>query len=220
MSERAPVISMVNPRQPEISDDLPVVDSPPLRRRPIDPDFSAQRLLIDRPSFGRRASRALLRFLAAFCLGIAVTLAWQSYGDVAKQTIATWAAQRGWSTAWLSDAKAAKSNLPPAREIAAPAAPAVSGAAPSPAAAASSPDLQQLKATTLELAANLATMRERLEQLAATQEQTASAIGRLQAAEQEMRQKIAAAAPRPAAAPASKSITPAAPPRVLAPQPR
>jgi hypothetical protein len=37
----------------------------------------------------RRASRAFVRYLVAICVGVAGTLAWQSYGEEAKQTIAT-----------------------------------------------------------------------------------------------------------------------------------
>ena len=45
----------------------------------------------------RRASRAFVRYLAAICVGVAATLAWQSYGEEAKQTIATKAPELGWS---------------------------------------------------------------------------------------------------------------------------
>jgi hypothetical protein len=111
---------------------------------------------------------------------------------------ASWAAQHGWSPAWLSYGEAAKTNPPPGPEIAAePAAP--------------SPDQQQLKAMALSLAA----VRQRVEQLAAGQEQlvagqeqTASDIAKLQAAEQDIRHKISAAPPRPATAPASKPMSP------------
>ncbi len=40
------------------------------------------------PSLRKRASRALSRFLITFCIGVAATLAWQSYGDAARQMIA------------------------------------------------------------------------------------------------------------------------------------
>ena len=78
--------------------------------------------------------------------------------------------------------------------------------APGPAGGSSS-DLQQLKTMALGLAATLTTMRERIEQLAAGQEQTASDIAKLQAAEQEIRHKISAIATRPAAAAPSKPTT-------------
>ena len=43
----------------------------------------------ERPSLGNRASRALARFLITLCIGVAGTLAWQSYGDAAREMIAS-----------------------------------------------------------------------------------------------------------------------------------
>ena len=45
----------------------------------------------------RQASGAFVRYLLAICVGVAGTLAWQSYGEEAKQTIATRAPELGWS---------------------------------------------------------------------------------------------------------------------------
>jgi hypothetical protein len=45
----------------------------------------------------RRASRAFARYLVAICIGVAGTLAWQSYGDATKQIVATRAPELGWS---------------------------------------------------------------------------------------------------------------------------
>src|SRR5215470_8838414 len=45
----------------------------------------------------RRGSRGFVRYLVAVLIGVAVTLAWQSYGDAAKQVIATSAPELGWS---------------------------------------------------------------------------------------------------------------------------
>src|SRR3984893_2349877 len=46
----------------------------------------------DRPSIGRKAVRAFTGFLLVACIGVAA-IAWQSYGDAAKQIIAGWAPQ-------------------------------------------------------------------------------------------------------------------------------
>ena len=43
----------------------------------------------------RRSSRGFTRYLVAILIGVAATLAWQSYGDVAKQIIATRAPELG-----------------------------------------------------------------------------------------------------------------------------
>src|SRR5262249_56222370 len=45
----------------------------------------------------RPAGQGFVRYLAAICVGVAGTLAWQSYGEEAKQTIATKAPELGWS---------------------------------------------------------------------------------------------------------------------------
>ncbi|MFY9839945.1 MAG: hypothetical protein WAK55_26425 [Xanthobacteraceae bacterium] len=47
----------------------------------------------------RRGSTGFVRFLIAICIGIAGTLAWQSYGEATKQIIATKAPELGWSPA-------------------------------------------------------------------------------------------------------------------------
>ena len=47
--------------------------------------------LVVRPpsSLGKQASFALTRFLIAFCIGVAATLAWQSYGDAVRRMTAS-----------------------------------------------------------------------------------------------------------------------------------
>src|ERR1043166_2056666 len=198
------MVSMVRPRQDEHPDDLLVVDSPSLPGRLSESGFADSPLLTARPSLGKRAARACIRFLIACGIGVAGTLAWQSYGDDAKQTIATWGAEQGWSMAWLSHGEVA--NASPSRPERTQTAPAQAVIAPG-AAGASSSDLEQLKTMTLGLGATLTTMRERIEQLAAGQQQTTNDISKLQASEQEIRHKISASATRPAAAVPSKLTT-------------
>jgi hypothetical protein len=210
------MVSMVSPRQDEHSDDLMIVDSPPLRGRLSESAFPDNPLLAAKPSFGRRATRAFIRYLIACGVGVAGTLAWQSYGDAAKQTVATWGAEHGWSMTWLSNGDVVNANPPrPERAEAVAAAQKVAEIVPGPAGGSSS-DLEQLKTMTLGLAATLTTMRQRIEQLAAGQEQTASDIAKLQAAEQDIRHKISAVAARPSV-PAPSKPTTTAPPRVITP---
>jgi hypothetical protein len=45
----------------------------------------------------RRRSRGIVRYLVAMGIGVAATLAWQSYGETTKQIIATKAPELGWS---------------------------------------------------------------------------------------------------------------------------
>ena len=96
----------------------------------------------NRPSIGRRIFRSVIRFSIAVLIGIGATLAWQSHGDEAKETIRTWAPSLG----WLLSVSATKS----------------------PAAAATSRELvQEIE----PIARDLAVVRRSVEQLAAKQEQ-------------------------------------------------
>ena len=227
------MISTLSATQSEFAEDLPVADSPSLHRRRIESEFSDNRRFVDRPSFLRRATRAFVRYLIAIAIGVAGTLAWQSYGDTAQEMVAGWAAQHGWSLAWLPYQPAARTSPQPgpdttaesrrlsAGQLSAPStaqsasvAPATrEPVAPSPPAA-SSADLQQLQAMTLSLDA----VKQKVEQLALGQQQMASDIARLQTADEEIRHKISAVPPKPAAAPASKP-TPATAPSARAPMP-
>ena len=166
------MVSTVSPRQAESSEDLYVVESPSLHERLGESRYSDQPALAARPSFGRRASRALLRYLIACGIGVAGTLAWQSYGDAARQTLAAWGEQHGVPMAWLPSAEAAKPDSPPAQVA--------TGAQATPESApASSSDVQQLKTMTLGLGSTLGAMKERIEQLAAAQLQTANDVSKL-----------------------------------------
>jgi len=214
------MVSMVSPRQTDHSDDLVLVGSPSLREWLGESEFSHRAAASTKPPFGRRAARAFVRYLVAFCAGVAAILAWQSYGDAARQTLVSWVAQNGLSSTWLSYIDGAKTPAPSRAQTseAAPAAAAAIASAREP--SASSSDLQQLKTMTLGLASTLSTMRERIDQLAAGQEQTASDIAKLQAAEQDIRHKIATPPPRPAAAASPKPIATAPAPARTPPPPR
>jgi len=128
-----------------------------------------------RPSLSRRVSRALVRFLIIFSIGISATLAWQSYGDAGRAMVANSSPQLGW--------------LAPAPLV-------QSAAIGTP-----SPELQQLA---FGLAAMRQSMDQLVAQLAADQQQMAAEIAKLQGHEEEILRKLSAAPPRPAAAPARK----------------
>src|SRR6516165_4786763 len=55
------------------------------------------RLLAIENQTKKRSSRGFTRYLLAICIGVAATLAWQSYGEAAKQMFATKAPELGWS---------------------------------------------------------------------------------------------------------------------------
>jgi hypothetical protein len=151
--------------------------------RQTDMDWSSSKRL----PLGKRASRVPL--LITFCIGLVAALAWQAYGDAARETIASTSPRLGW--------------------LAPPAAP-VTQAAP----AVPSPDQEDLKAISFGLAA----VRQRVDQiaadLAAGQDQMTRDIGQLLAAEQDILDKmISAPPPQPAAPPARKPVPQAQPVR-------
>ena len=49
-----------------------------------------------RPSPRKRRSRPLVRFLITFCIGVAATLAWQSFGEQVRQMAANSSPVLGW----------------------------------------------------------------------------------------------------------------------------
>jgi hypothetical protein len=123
----------------------------------------------------RRAPGSFSRLILAFGVGVGATLAWQSYGDTARQVIAGSYPQLG----WLAPRAAAAQTT--------------DGAVPAQNAAD-----QEIKALTLSLAA----MRQRVDQLAAQiaagqDQMTRDISARVQAAQRDIMDKIAAAQPRP-----------------------
>src|SRR6516165_10912758 len=55
-------------------------------------------LAIENDMKGRSSRGGSARYLLAICIGVAATLAWQSYGESAEQIIATNAPKLGWSS--------------------------------------------------------------------------------------------------------------------------
>lgn len=143
----------------------------------------------------RRGSRGFVRYLVAICIGVAATLAWQSYGDAVKQIIATRAPELGWSpqakqmiASWtLGWTKPPASPEKIAPETAAPKAPPV-------------PDPAQVQ----QITQSLATVRETLQELAGGQDSMGRDIAQLESAVAEILLKIPEAPPQPPADPARK----------------
>jgi hypothetical protein len=161
----------------------------------------------------KRALRTVASLLIAFCIGVAATLAWQSYGDAAREIIANSHPQLGWLA---PQGEPVTQNAPDAVAVAAP--------------AASAFDQQQLNAISIDLDAirqsidrfapgivagqeqmarsidRIAATQEQLartvDQLTASQEQAMHEITKLQAVEQYILYKSSEPPPRPAPAPA------------------
>jgi len=124
----------------------------------------------------------MTRFMMAFCIGIAATLAWQSYGDAAREM----AANSSPAFIWLAPPAAPNVRLATDQVTQAP--------------VTSSFDRQQLKAALLDLAAT----RQSVEQLAAQYQQMVGDIATMQAAQQTILRKVSsppAPPPRQTAAP-------------------
>jgi len=141
----------------------------------------------------RRGSRGFVRYLVAVLIGVAATLAWQSYGDAAKQVIATSAPELGWSpevkqmiAKWMQRLGWTK---PPAVEntavrLSAPKTPQAAPVAqtapenvPPKTPAAPSIDPEQMQ----QLTRSLTTLQQTVLQLAAGQDRMAREMARLEA---------------------------------------
>jgi hypothetical protein len=138
-----------------------------------------------RPLLRQRVVRGLSRFLIIFGVGVATTLAWQSYGNEIRATIAISSPQLGWLAP-----QAALAETPAEAEPIAP--------------AAASAEMQQLEVMSIGLAA----MQQSIDQLAASQQQMASEIAGLK---RDLLAKLSSA-PRPVAAPVRKPTTAVPPP--------
>jgi hypothetical protein len=185
----------------------------------------------------RLASRGF-RYLLAIFIAVAVTVAWQSYGEPIKQIIATKAPELGWSpgtkqmiASWMQQL-----GLTKPLAVESKAAPVTQTAPENVAPKAPAPSLDPEQVQQIE--ANIAVVRQAVErqlaevretverQLAAGQDQMAREIEKLQAADTEILAKLPAPPPQRPAAPARKpkpvppsSRAPGAPPTSLAPRP-
>jgi hypothetical protein len=193
----------------------PVEEDEPVERDDLRPGFTSRldqeaserkaiydRLVAIENEMKRRGSRGFVRYLVAICIGVAATLAWQSYGDAAKQIIATRAPELGWSPdakqmiaswtlGWTKPPAGSEKQALPVAQIA-PSAPSI--------------DAEKVQ----QLTQSLAVLRQTVEQLAAGQDQMTRVIGRLESAVTELIVKIPEPPPQPPAAPARKP-TPAPP---------
>jgi hypothetical protein len=172
----------------------------------------------ERRSIGKSALRSLTALLLAACIGV-VAIACQSSGNVAKQIIAKWAPkfiltsllpalekpglpdQPSLPTVQASAAKAAPPQPAPLAQTAPEGVPANAAAQP--------PESARLLHS---MALDLATARQEIEQLKAKQMSRDIA----KASKQNLRPKISAPPPRPAAAPARKPMPPFPPPQTAA----
>jgi hypothetical protein len=140
-------------------------------------DLENDRFANEQPSFGKRASRPLARFLITFYIGVAATLAWQSYSDTARQIIASLSPQLG----WLAPRAAVAQTVPDTIE-------------------------QMTRSVDRIVTASQEQMTRRVDQLAAGQEQITREITKLQTIQQYILYK-SSEPPRPAPSPTPKPAT-------------
>jgi len=188
-------------------------------------------------SLVKRTLLTLVRFLITFCIGVAATLAWQSYGDAAREMVANSYPHFGWLA---PQTEPVAQNAPNVIALAAPATP--------------SPDQQRSDLTSLDLdamqqsidqiannmatnqeqimrsadriAASVAASQERItrsvDQLGVSQEWLTREITKLEEIEQSIRYRNSDTlppSPRPASASAPKPVTRPASTSALAPKP-
>jgi hypothetical protein len=168
----------------------------------LDHDASERKAIYDRlvaieKEVKRRSSRGFVRYLIAICIGVAGTLAWQAYGDAAKQVVATRAPELGWSpeakqmiaswtVGWMKPPVGLEKTAPEAVASKGPPVPAIDSA-----------QVQQI-------AQSLAALRETVAQIAASEDQTSREIARLESAVAELIVKIPEPSAQPPAAPERK----------------
>jgi hypothetical protein len=203
MIRGTPMNAMPRPAQSELYAGLlpvePSVEPAPIRPTTLENNGSKSK----QPSLRKRASRALYRFLITFSMGAGATLAWQSYGDTAREMIANAYPQLGWL------APQAEPVAQSAQETIALAASDVDSQQ-----FAASLDLDALRQSITNIAAGIAAIQEQMArsadrianeqiahgvaQLAAGQAQMTHEIIKLQAVEQYVLYKSAEPATRPA----------------------
>jgi small-conductance mechanosensitive channel len=129
----------------------------------------------------------------AICIGVAATLAWQSYGEAAKRIIATRAPELGWSpeakqmiAGWVQELGWTKPPAGPEITAVRPSVPETSQAAT---VAQTAPETVAPKAPVApsihpeqvhQMARDLAALRQNVDQLIASQNQMARQMARLQ----------------------------------------
>jgi hypothetical protein len=157
---------------------------------------------IEKQKKERRSSRGFARYLTAICIGVAATLAWQAYGDAAKRVIATRAPELGWSpeakreiaswtVGWMKP-QASPEKIAPEPVASSKAPPAPSG------------DAAQVQ----QIAQNLTALRETVEQIAASQDQTSREMARVESVLAELILKFPEPSAQSPAAPEHKPVPP------------
>jgi hypothetical protein len=147
------------------------VRKPLVEKLAIDPaDLKNDQFQSERPRLGKRVPLAVA--LITFCIGVAATLAWQSYGDAARKAIASSFPRLGW---FAPQSGSEVQNTP---DI------------PAPTASGSFPDQQQLNAMSLDLDAVRQSVNQIATSIATGQEQMTRSVDRIAASQEQMARAV------------------------------
>jgi len=158
----------------------PLAEPPPVRPTTLENEGSQN----EQPSLHKRARRAIARFLIIFCIGVATTLAWQSYGDEAREMIANSYPQLGWLA---PQAEPVAQNAPETIALVAPAAPSFDQQL-----IAISFDLDGVRQDIDKIAASIAAIQEQMSRSTdrIATEQIARSVAQLMAGQEQMTHEI------------------------------
>ena len=107
-------------KEPTASSDGPARNSDARSNQRVDTlpiKSSVHQIARNRPSIGRRIFRSLAGFWVAVLIGIGGTLAWQSYGDAARETLAARAPTLAWMLSTAKSAAAAATSPDPVQQL-------------------------------------------------------------------------------------------------------
>jgi hypothetical protein len=160
---------MPSPTQSDPVEALPTV---------LPADLKNDRYPNGRSSVGRRALTALVRFLTIFCIGVSATLAWQSYGEVVREMVASSYPQLSWLA---PQAEPVPQNAPDVIGLA-------SRTVPQP--NAMSVDLDAVRQNIDRIATSIASSQEQMtgsaDRIATSQQQIAGSVDRIAASQEQM----------------------------------
>jgi hypothetical protein len=160
----------------------------------------------------RNSGRSLSGFLFAVGIGVAATLAWQSYGQAARQMIAVYVPALAGASAPAVETMSTGAGHEPDRGVVQSDADATSAHAPVSVTTAPVPPSPELAQQIETMARDLAALRDGMVKVSTAQDQMNRSIAKLQEADEEAHRKVT---PPPRPAPARRPA--AAPPRPLAP---
>lgn len=194
----------------------PALPARSLERLRVEPKRVASVTLdqLTRQASHRKQRFSFARSAIAVGIGIAATLAWQSYNETATRMVTAWSSELSSRLAAALPQSPSGQSIPDEPTTAVvqaenntmqpTAGAALASAEPQPIILYSPALIPQLDA----MANDVVTMRQQVDQLRADQQQAVLALSRVQSAQQDILQKITAPVPRPSSPPIRGAISP------------